>query len=286
MTVNVSREAARTVENASAMTPKKARSTSGLAVNVGLPFVVFLILLGFFYLAALYYDKVAQLPFLVPYPQLILKSIFDEPAFQPQLLQALGNTVLVAVVGLAIAIVIGTVWAVLMVQARWVESALFPYAVVLQCVPVLALVPLIGSLFGYGYASRVIITVLFCLFPLVANTLFGLQSVDRGQLELFQLQGAGRLTTLTKLRFPAALPSIFVGLRSSAGVSVIGAVVADQFFQRGQGGLGVLILVEDQRLNGPEMYAVILVSSVLGVLVFVLFNILRRLAVGKWADKN
>jgi NitT/TauT family transport system permease protein len=264
----------------------KVRRSTSRTVTYVLPVVVFAVLVGLFYIAALYYDKVKQLPFLVPYPHLIVKAIVAEPTFDTQLWSALGQTVLVAVVGLVIAIVIGMAWAVLMVQAKWVESALFPYAVVLQCIPILALVPLIGSLFGYEYPSRVIVTVLFCLFPMVANTLFGLQSVDKGQRELFQLQGAGRFTTLMKLRFPAALPSIFVGLRNAAGLSVIGAVVADQFFQRGKGGLGVLISVMNQRLNGAEMYAAIVISSILGVLVFVLFGFLARLAIGKWFDFN
>jgi NitT/TauT family transport system permease protein len=264
----------------------RRRTPGTRARNIGLPVVVFFVLVGLFYLAAFYYDKVKQLPFLVPYPHLILKAAFDEPAFQTQLVQALGNTLLVALVGLVIAVVIGMVWAIIMVQAKWLESALFPYAVVLLCIPILALVPLIGSLFGYEFKSRVIVTVLFCLFPMIASTLFGLQSIDKGQRELFQLQGAGRLTMLVKLRFPAALPSIFVGLRNAAGLAVIGAVVADQFFQRGNGGLGVLISVENQRLNGAEMYAAIFTASLLGVLVFVLFNILRRLAIGKWFDND
>ncbi|WP_423917119.1 ABC transporter permease [Frigoribacterium sp. 2-23] len=264
----------------------RRRGSASRTRNAVLPVVVFVGLIGVGYLIALYYDKVRELPFLVPYPHLVLKAIVAEPAFRPQLLEALGNTALIAVIGLAIAIVLGIAWAVLMVQAKWIESALFPYAVVLQCIPILALVPLIGSLFGYEMPSRIIVTVLFALFPMVANTLFGLQSVDKGQRELFQLQGASRWTTLTKLRFPAALPSIFIGLRNSAGLSVIGAIVADQFFQRGQGGLGVLISVMNQRLNGAEMFAAIVVASVFGVLVFVLFGWLGRLAIGRWFDFN
>ncbi len=141
-------------------------------------------------------------------------------------------------VGLAIAIVIGVLWAIVMAQAKWAEQALFPYAVVLQCIPILALVPLIGALDGYGFKARVIVTMMIALFPMVSNTLFGLQSVDKGQRELFQLSGAGRLTVLRKLQLPAAMPSIFVGLRTSAGLAVIGAIVGDQFFQRGTPGLG------------------------------------------------
>ncbi|ROS59280.1 NitT/TauT family transport system permease protein [Frigoribacterium sp. PhB160] len=264
-----------------ALSPRAARTR-----NVVLPIVVFVALIGLGYLIALYYDRVRGLPFLVPYPHLVVDRIFLDADFRPDLLEALGNTALIAVIGLAIAIVLGVAWAVLMVQAKWIESALFPYAVVLQCIPILALVPLIGSLFGYEMPSRIIVTVMFALFPMVANTLFGLQSIDRGQRELFQLQGASRLTLLVKLRFPAALPSIFIGLRNSAGLSVIGAIVADQFFQRGRGGLGVLISVMNQRLNGAEMFAAIVVASALGVLVFVAFGWLRRLAIGRWYDAN
>jgi NitT/TauT family transport system permease protein len=125
---------------------------------------------------------------------------------------------------------------------------------------------------------------MIAIFPMVSNTLFGLQSADRGQRELFQLQGAGRWTRLTKLQFPAALPSIFVGLRTAAGLSVIGAIVGDQFFQRGTPGLGVLIQVSTSRLNGPGTFAAIITASLLGVAVFLLFGLLGKLAVGKWYD--
>ena len=142
-------------------------------------------------------------------------------------------------------------WAVVMSQAAWIERSLFPYAVVLQCIPILALVPLIGILFGYNFQARVIVTILIALFPMVSMTLFGLQSVAKQQRELFQLQGVSRATLLRKLQFPAALPSIFVGLRTSAGLAVVGAVVGDQFFQRGNPGLGVLIQVYASRAPGP-----------------------------------
>jgi NitT/TauT family transport system permease protein len=163
---------------------------------------------------------------------------------------------------------------------------MYPYAVVLQCIPILALVPLIGALFGYDFLSRAIVTVMIALFPMVSNTLFGLQASDKAQRELFQLQGAGRLTRLVKLQIPGALPSIFVGLRTSAGLAVVGAIVGDQFFQRGNPGLGVLIQVTASRLQGPELYATIIIASLLGVVVFLLFGLIGRLAVGRWYDFN
>lgn len=245
--------------------------------------IVLALLIGFWYLEASHYAH-RGLGFLVPYPHQVWSLGFADGQARSQLATALWNSVQVTFVGLAIAIVIGVAWAMLMGQARWAEQALFPYAVVLQCVPILALVPLIGALAGYGFESRVIVTVMIAVFPMVANTLFGLQSVDRGQRELFKLSGAGRLTMLAKLQIPAAMPSIFVGLRTSAGLAVIGAIVGDLFFQRGSGGLGVLIDVDQSRLLGPQMWAAILTASALGVVIFLLFGLLGRLAVGRWHD--
>lgn len=248
------------------------------------PLVVFAILLGVAYLVALYYDKVVQLPYLIPYPHLVLKEFYGDPFFTPLLYADLLNTTQVALTGLACAIVIGVGWATLMSLAKWIERSLYPYAVILQCIPILALVPLIGSLFGYEFLSRVIVATIIAIFPMVSNTLFGLQSVDQSQRELFELQGAGKITTLTKLRFPAAMPSIFLGLRNAAGLSVIGAIVGDLFFQRGTPGLGVLIQVSTARLNGPGTFAAIIVASLLGIAVFLSFGWLARVVVGKWYD--
>ena len=245
--------------------------------------VVLGLLIGCWYLWASY-ESHKGLAFLVPYPHQVWTLGFEDGQSRSQIATALWNTVQVTFVGLAIAIVIGVVWAMIMAQARWAEQALFPYAVILQCLPILALTPLIGALTGTGFQSRMIVTVMFALFPMVANTLFGLQSVDRGQRELFQLSGAGRLTILRKLQIPAAMPSIFVGLRTSAGLSVIGAIVADQFFQRGNGGLGVLIQVDESRILGPQMWAALLTASALGVVIFLLFGLLGRLAVGRWHE--
>lgn len=248
------------------------------------PTLVFLGLIGLWYLISLYYDRVQQLSFVFPYPHQVAHELFFDPLFTKPLLTDLGQTALVTITGLVIAVAIGIIWAVLMSQAKWVESSLFPYAVILQTIPILAIVPLIGTLFGYEFASRVIVTVLISIFPMVSNTLFGLQSVDKAQRELFTLQGCGRWTALRKLQFPAALPAIFVGLRTAAGLSVIGAIVADQFFQRGSPGLGVLIQVSNSRLNGAGTFAAIITASLFGVAVFLLFGLLGRLAIGKWYD--
>lgn len=269
--------------SAAATAQRTVRTRRRLRFNWWGPVVVLAALFGLWYLVAKHYaDK--GLSFVVPYPHVVWRDGFADGPTRHDILQALGRSTEVTLVGLLFAIVIGVAWAVLMAQAKWVEQSLYPYAVVLQCIPILALVPLIGVLAGYEFKSRVIVTVMIAVFPMVSNTLFGLQSAERAQRELFKLQGAGRGTVLAKLLFPAALPSIFIGLRTSAGMSVIGSIVGDQFFQRGNPGLGVLIQVSASRLNGGELYAAIITAAGLGVVVFLVFGLLGRLAVGRWHD--
>ena len=117
-----------------------------------------------------------------------------------------------------------------------------------------------------------IVCVIISLFPIIANTLFGLLSADQGQHDLFRLHGVGRWTRLWKLQFPGALPAIFIGLRISAGLSVIGAIVGDFFFRRGDPGLGVLITNYQSRLQSEQMYGALILAILLGVVVFWVFG--------------
>jgi NitT/TauT family transport system permease protein len=224
------------------------------------------------------------LAFLWPAPHDVLYAAVLEPAATSQLYPALLNSALVALSGLAVAVVLGVAIATVMVQARWIERSFYPYAVILQCLPILAVAPLIGTIFGYNFVGKVVVTLMISLFPMISNTLFGLQAADRAQRELFRLQGASRWTTLTKLQFPAAMPSIFVGLRNAAGLSVIGAIVGDQLLGQGSPGLGAAIAVFASRTQGPEAFAAILIASLFGIAVFLIFGLLGRLAVGKWFD--
>ena len=243
------------------------------------PLIVFAIFIGLWYVARL----LIPVPALLPPPHIVFLQLFD-PDTAMEITQALALSAGVAAGGLIAAIIIGMAWAVIMSQAKWAENALFPYAVFLQCIPILAITPLISFLFGFGYPARMLVCVLIALFPIVSNTLFGLQSVDRQQRELFRLQGATRWTVLTKLQFPAASPAIFAGLRISAGLAVVGALVGDFFFQRGQPGLGSLISQYQATLQSPQLYAAIVVAALFGVVVFRLFGWLGRLATGKWYD--
>jgi NitT/TauT family transport system permease protein len=185
-------------------------------------------------------------------------------------------------VGLVLSIVIGMATAIAMSQAKWVERSVYPYAVVLQTIPILALVPLIGFTLGYNFPSRVFVVVLIALFPVITNTLFGLLSVDQGHHDLFSLHRGGRLIRLVKLQLPAAMPAIFTGLRIAAGASVIGAVVGDFFFQQGTPGIGTLMNTYASELESERLYAAVILSSSLGIAVFLAVAWLERRVVGRW----
>ena len=247
----------------------------------GPPTAVFVVALGIWYgVSYLLLDP--QRRFLVPPPHEVVRVGFFDPYNLQELLDALWLSARVAFIGLFIATVLGMVLAVAMSQARWIERSLYPYAILTQTIPILAMVPLFGFWFGFGYVSRVLVVILFAIFPIIANTLFGLQSVEQDHHDLFRLHQAGRLTRLWKLQLPAAMPSIFTGLRISAGLAVIGAIVGDFFFKQGEPGIGILIDLYRSRLQSEQMFAAIILSSLLGVVVFWLFGFLARRVVGAW----
>jgi NitT/TauT family transport system permease protein len=249
----------------------------------GPPFAVFLAVIGVWYgVSYLLLDP--QRRFLVPPPHTVVQVGFLDTDNLRELLAALWLSTKVAAIGLTVAIALGMSLAIAMSQARWIERSIYPYAVVVQTVPILACVPIFGFWFGFGYFSRVLVCILIALFPIIANTLFGLQSVDQAHHDLFTLHGAGRLTRLWKLQLPAALPAIFTGLRISAGLSVIGAIVGDFFFKQGDPGIGILIDVYRARLQSEQMVAAIMLSSALGVAVFWLFGFLSRQVIGGWHE--
>lgn len=252
-------------------------------LTLGPPLLVFVAVIAIWY-AVTYLLLAPDRRFLLPPPHAVVRVAFLNRANLAELLNALLLSATVAAMGLGIAIVIGLAAAIAMVQARWIERSCYPYLVILQTIPVLALVPLFGFWFGFGLTSRVLVCVLVSLFPIVANTLFGLRSVASVHHELFTLHRAGRWARLVKLQLPAALPSIFTGLRISAGLSVIGAIVGDFFFKQGDPGIGILIDVYRQRLQSEQLFAAVILSSLLGVVVFWIFGLLARRVTGAWHE--
>ncbi len=247
----------------------------------GPPAVVFGLFIGTWYLVS---DVVLdpERRFLLPAPDQTFKIAFLDAGNRTDLFRALGLSTSVAMVGLAVSIVIGMTAAILMSQARWIERSIYPYAVILQCIPTLALVPLIGFWFDFGYNSRVIVCVLIALFPIISTTFFGLQSAEQDQHDLFTMRGAGRLTRLWKLQLPAALPSVFTGFQVSATLAVIGAIVGDFFFKQGDPGIGILIDLYRARLQTEQLFGAVILACALGVVVFWFFGFLTRRVVGGW----
>ena len=267
---------------ASLVSPSALRARSrGMASVVVPPLIVFLAVIGLWFLAS-YVLITPSKRFLLPPPQDVISVGLLDAHNSAETFGGLWLTTKAALVGFVVAIVIGMSLAILMSQASWIERSIFPYAVVLQTLPILALVPLVGFTIGYAFQSRVLVVVLIALFPVITNTLFGLLSVDQSHHDLFSLHRVSRWTRRVKLQLPAALPAIFTGFRIAAGQAVIGAVVGDFFFKQGEPGIGVLIDVYSSQLESERLYAAVIVASLLGIAVFVVVGFINRLVVGRW----
>jgi NitT/TauT family transport system permease protein len=247
------------------------------------PLVLGAVLIGVWYFIS-YVLLAPRRRFLLRPPHEVVKTGFLDGDNLSEMLDGLYWSTRVALIGLTISIVLGVTIAVLMSQTIIIERATFPFLVMLQAIPILAIVPLISFWFGTGENARVIVCVIISLFPIIVNTLFGLQSADRGMHDLFTLQHASRTTRLRKLMLPTALPAMFAGLRIAAGLSVIGAIVGDFFFGRGKPGLGQLLKRFANRLEGEQLLATVIVSSALGVAVFLFFGWVQNRAIGRWYE--
>ena len=261
---------------------KKPRRIS--AIDIIGPVALFGLFIAFWYWLS--YDGMSDnKAFLVPPPDEVIEESFLDSQNFSEMRSALWVTAKIALTGLSFSIVGGMTLAILMSQARWVERSVFPYAVALQSIPILALVPLLGILFEYGWGARVLVCVIISIFPIINNTLFGIQSVDQSHHDLFTLHHAGRFTRLRKLQIPAASPAIFAGFRIAAGLSVIGAIVGDFFFRRGDKGIGILIDQYTARTTTiPRLYGATILAALLGYTVFLCFGLFRKLAIGRWHD--
>ncbi|NDV04688.1 ABC transporter permease [Rhodococcus sp. IEGM 248] len=232
--------------------------------------------------AASWFALSPERQFLLPPPNRVLtQSLLNWKHLSP-MLEALAVTARVALVGFVVAVLVGVGTGVLMSRARWIERIVYPYAVVLQVIPILAIVPLIGLWFGYGMTARTLVCVLIAAFPIITNTHFGFQSVDRGLHELFTLGRASRWDRLVKLELRAALPAVLTGIRTASGLVVVGAIIGDMFFAKGEPGIGTLLDVFRSRLQSEDLIAAIVIASLFGVAVFSAFGILSRLLVGSW----
>jgi NitT/TauT family transport system permease protein len=246
------------------------------------PLLVAVVLIGLWQGLVVYYDVPV---FLVPSPWRVAQVLFTDAEL---LFGALVTTMKITLLAFICATALGVLVAFAFVQSRVIETALFPYAVLLQVTPIVAIAPLIIIWVKDPTASLVICATLVALFPIIANTTLGLRSVNPGLLSYFKLNRATRWQTLVRLRIPSALPYFFGGLRISSGLALIGAVVAE--FVAGTGGTGTglayQILQAGYQLNIPRMFAALLLITVTGVLLFALMSVLSKWALGSWHESE
>jgi NitT/TauT family transport system permease protein len=253
----------------------------GRLLQVALPVIV-----GILFLVAwqIIVTALAVPKFVLPAPTLIWHAFIGD--FW-SLMGSLWFTLTVTVEAFIAAVVGGVALAVLFSQSRWIATAFFPYAVILQVTPVVSIAPLIIIWVGYDNVrtALLILAWIVAFFPVLSNTTLGLRSTDHNLRNLMQLYGASRWRVLTEIQFPSALPYILGGMKISGGLSLIGAVVAE--FVAGSGtstGLAWRIIEAGNRLDIPRMFAALGLLSVLGILIFGVMSALEYFALRHWHE--
>jgi NitT/TauT family transport system permease protein len=253
------------------------------AIDIIAPIIVGILFLVVWELIV-YFNQIPD--YLLPSPHRIIAALIMEWV---RLIPALAITAQIAIVSLIVAVVSGVTIAILMAQRKWIERSLFPYAVILQTMPIAAIAPLIIVLLKNNtFAALVVCAWLAAVFPIIASTTFGLSSCDRTLSRVFQLYGASPWQTLVYLRWPSALPYFLAGLRISGGLALIGAVVAE--FVAGTGGrdsgIAYQILISSYNLEIPKMFAALLLTTGLGIMIFTMISIVSTLAIGHWHESS
>ena len=221
-------------------------------------------------------------PYVLPGPLAVFSTLIAD---WPVLSQSLGVTLLTTLEGFIAAAVGGVGLALLFNQSKWLEYSLFPYAVILQVTPVIAIAPLL-LIYLPQQTAVVVCAWIVGFFPVLSNTTLGLNSVDRNLAGLFQLYGASRMQTLRLLKLPAALPYILGGLRIAGGLSLIGAVVAEIAAGTAGAGSGLAFRIAESgyRLNIPRMFAALLLLSVAGIVIYGLLALVSHLVLRRWHE--
>jgi NitT/TauT family transport system permease protein len=222
-------------------------------------------------------------PYILPGPWLILRTLVADWG---TLSDSLWITLEITGLALLAAIVVGGLLSILFTQSKWLELSLLPYAVILQVTPIVAIAPLIIIWVDNTLASLLICAWIVAFFPILSNTILGLNSADHNLVDLFQLYGASRWQVLRYLRLPAALPYFLAGLRISGGLALIGAVVAE--FVAGSGGtasgLAFRILEAGYQLKIPRMFAALVLVSMSGIVIFLILSLVSHLLLRRWHE--
>jgi len=227
---------------------------------------------------------VNQVPrYIMPAPGDVIMALYsDWDTLSPSLLVTLRITFL----ALGIALVGGVGLAIILVQSKWIELAIFPFAVILQVTPMIAIAPLLIIYMPDTQSALLTCAFVVAFFPILSNMVAGLKSVDHNLLNLFELYGANRWQTLIYLKLPASLPYFAAGLRIGGGLSLIAAVVAE--FAAGSAGKGsglaFRLLESGYRLNYPRLYAALILLMITGVAIFAATSLIAWLLLHRWHE--
>jgi len=184
---------------------------------------------------------------------------------------------------------VGVATAMIFAQWRWLRQTLYPYTILLQTVPIVAIAPLIINWVGAGIFSVTIVTFIICLAPIIANTTQGLVSVEENLIHLFLMHKATPAQILFKLRLPNATPNLFTGIRISAGISVIGGITGELFAgstRVGEGGLGYAIIYASNQMETSYLFALVFAATVLGFAFFFIVMFLEWLFLHNWHESS
>jgi NitT/TauT family transport system permease protein len=224
-------------------------------------------------------------PIVLPSPTRVIQAAWLE---REVLTRGFLVTGAAAICALLASVVIGSLIAMLFSQSSRLRIAFQPYVVFLQTVPIVAIAPLLITWFGYRFTTVILVSTIISLFPIISNVTAGLTSVDRNLIELFQLNGATRLQTLVKLRIPNAISHLVLGMRISSGMTVIGAIIGELFVGSGAkyAGLGKLMMGWQNLARTDALIAVVFTSTLLGLAMLALVNLLSRLVLKRWTASS
>ena len=221
--------------------------------------------------------------YMLPRPGEVVATLYNDAGL---LFGSLVTTLRITFLGLALAVLGGVGLAVLFAQSKWVEMSFFPFAVILQVTPIVAVFPLINIYVGNQTAKLLLCAWIVAFFPILSNTTLGLNSVDRNLIDLFKLNGATKWQQLWHLRLPAAMPYFLGGLKIAGGLSLIGAVVAE-FVAGSTGqssGLASRIIEAGYRLNAPRLFAALILISFTGIVIFLVLSLVSHLILRRWHE--
>ena len=221
--------------------------------------------------------RMAWIPsYLIPAPSEVWQSLLDD---RLELIRAGWATLSSALAGLLLSFVAGTVFAIVLSSSDLARRAFYPYAVFFQTVPIISIAPLLVIWFGFGQPTVIASAAIVSVFPIIASTLLGLKSTEPSLLDLFKLYTASNRQTLWMLKIPFALPQIFSGLRIASGLAVVGAIVGEFI---GGGGLGSVVDAARTQQRVDRVFAAVLISSLLGIVLVGTVNIISALSLGSW----